>query len=297
MRGYMHLTLVRIPDPVTYIVFNGANRTFTIPSGATSIVVEMIGAGGFTGTYLPAGLNGSTNGGNGGYIKMNLTNLAGLIGTTFIIQAGNSVGLSSSSAPATFITSISSGILLAIAGSGGNGPSLNGSDDVRTLNAGAGGHGGGGVFSLVGGGSYAAGTTGGSTTAISTYNGGGGGTNVGGSGGTVSPPSSGNGTNGNNPSGIQPVSGGAGTSFFNSPIGTMITSAGGGGYAGGGGGAYNNISPNVYAAAGGGGGSSYINNTYVNIISSSSGATLTPSILPGYGRANLGGFISVTIRF
>jgi hypothetical protein len=69
--------------------------------------------------------------------------------------------------------------------------------------------------------------------------------------------------------------------------GTVIP--GGSGYAGGGG-----VQIGVDSA--GGGGSSYINTAYTTVITSYDGASLPPTLLPGYGRPTQNGYVSITFN-
>lgn len=305
--GYLRLVFVRTtpPVPVPPIIYTVDNSipsgtlTFTVPLTAISMTVEMIGAGGTNG-----GISGTP--GNGGYISGSITNLSSLLGQTITLQAGRcsstDVTLSSS---ATYISVVSGGPLIAVAGSGGNCGKPTGLTVVGPMGQGNGGQGGGGNFlNITSTTLYSIGTFGDDGYYPNTP-GGNAATNTGGAGGvyTQAPHFTAgiSGVNGSNPSGFTSVLGGNGE-LYTDPTDPFTSygysSAGGGGYAGGGGGAFSyETGPSNYIGyfGGGGGGSSYIDTNYLNLGVSYRGDDVPPGTLPGYGQANQNGYITVTI--
>lgn len=258
--------------------YTGAQQTWTVPTGVTSVTVDMAGAKG--------GNAYASVGGNGGRVTTTLTVTSG---STLYIYAG---GVSSSSAETGGYNGGGNG------GAGGYddynnyinyGGGGGGASDIRTSGDGDWSHnlntrrvvaaGGGGSGLMGGTGGNGGGTTG--TTGGTQFTGGGGGggsSSGGGSGGT-----SGGGYN----------AGTSGTSGIGGTGGQGYSGGGGGGgyYGGGGGGSgWFENSYSYYGGGGGGGGSSYCNASYC------SSTTHLPGDNNGNGYVNIsyssGGYYS-----
>lgn len=230
--------------------------TYTNIPVSSPFVFEMIGAGG----------NGSSggSGGGGGYIQGTITSPS----TTLVKVVVGAVGGGGGGGPssASYINVPGTGPLFAMAGAGGASDAL--------LNVAGWGGGGAGTFT-------ANVSPGGNANSFSgPYGGGGGsvtGSGQGGLAGSECPPSVGSGNPGDN----------AGSSgLYEQALGgsapTTSLTPGGSGYAGGG------------SGCGGGGGSSFVNSTYVSPgFVSVAGNALTTE-LPGFGRSNQGGYVSIS---
>jgi hypothetical protein len=296
--GFMRLVLRTPPASIIYNAIGGQTVTFTVPQYIRVIEVEMIGAGGYNGSF-------GAIGGNGGYIKGRITNVAPLFGQSLTISAGLVRGQPNSST-ATYLQKTGNQMFL-IAGSGGSG-GFSSSGNSLTV---SGGGGGGGIFSTEGYGFISPGITGSSAIAPGFTGQGGGGASItflttGGIAGqytssATSPPAL-NGTRGTNA--VYPAlptstkSGGVGTSNIYSGVSYYITGAGGDGYVGGGsaGADYNDYTNAPFVGCGGGG-SSFYDNNYVSIQSSYSGSSLPTGVLPNFGRSGQIGYISVILHF
>lgn len=230
----------------------GAEQSFTVPAGVSSVRVNAIGAAGEAGRFGIGGVDGS--GGAGADVVGQLPVSAGEVLYVEVAAPGFNGGGSGGF-----------GFEGGIGGSGG------GASDVRTVSratepeslesrllvAGGGGGGGGAFESGVGGNGGNAGNPGtaGTGGSSSSYDGaaGGAGTLTGGGAGAAGcsePDSSG----GNGSPGLGGLGGGEAFSPWSSGAG-----GGGGGYTGGGGGeASCNPEPEASAAGGGGGGSSFV---------------------------------------
>ena len=206
------------------------------------------------------GGGGGGVGGGGGYIQGTITLPPG---TTQIKVVVGGVGSGGGGAPsgASYINIPGTGPLFVMAGAGGA------SDGLLV----AAGYGGGGTFTAnvaPGGDAGVPGTGGGGGSVVTNTQGGLAGSEC----GFVSPGNAGDnaGTSGL----YEQALGGS------SPATTMTP--GGSGYAGGG------------SGCGGGGGSSFVNSTYVSGLTSYDGNSVPPGTLPGYGRSNQGGYVSIT---
>jgi hypothetical protein len=224
-----------------------------IAPGTYSVAVPP-GATSFSFNMIGAGGNNSGGiGGIGGYIQGNVNLPPGTTSIDVSVGSIGSGGVGGSPSGSSYITILAGGPLFAIAGAGGSGPS------------GGNSYGGGGSFTLgVANGGGTCPNQGGSTT--------------GGLGYTINfnpcdtllP--AGNGQNPGTSGPYQEAFGGSLGGFY----------AGGSGYAGGG------VNPDS-----GGGGSSYINTTYTSVIVSYNGNLVPISVLPGYGRGNQSGYVSI----
>jgi hypothetical protein len=249
-------------------VFTTPGRyTIRIPNGVDTVTVTLVGAGG-----------GGSAGGYGGYIKGTF-NAAAYVGQTMTIQVG-AVGTPTVSilfnipSQASFVSFLSGGPIIAMAGAGG----CQGDN--------AGGHGGGGIgaFTAVTGGSVAIGTDG---AANGTAGGGKGGKlNAGGVGGTADGTGSINGPSGSGRPGVETYTDVVGGFGF-------TTSAGGNGYTSGGAGS---IVESALTSGAGGGGSSFIGSTFT-LLSSLRGDDPTSydgTVPIGVGRSGKSGYVSIS---
>ncbi len=245
----------------TYDV-SGSLNTISIPSGATYASFEILGGGGTDG-YQASDISGGI-GGYGGYIS-GIIDLSDFSGNNMSFYVGTNNFVGDTSGNYSYIDI--SGTKYVIAGGGGNGGN---SYDGSPSYSGNGGYGG----SVNSSGTNGTDSNGGQI-------------GYGGGGGSIISPGIGGGSQsfGYDGSGGIGFSGGAG--YDNGENGGN----GGWGYFGGGGGGGGNEGGN---GGGGGGGSSYANTLFVSDISGYSGASLPPTLLPGYGRNNLGGYISIT---
>jgi hypothetical protein len=247
------LTVNAVPDSQTFN-FTGAQQTFVVPAGVTSITIAASGAQGGSG-YSGGGGSGGGAGANGGTVT---ATIAVTPGESLAIFVGGQGGNGGEELPgaAGFNGGAQGGAGSYVGGSGG------GASDVRqggaalanrVVVAGGGGGGGGSGFATAGGtggaGGNATGGSGGSGTGASSGDGASGGTQA--AGGT-------GGLDGGGACCAPPGSLGAGGSGG----GMTMASGGGGGagyYGGGGGGAGNDSS------GGGGGGSSFATGTATSV--------------------------------
>jgi len=212
--------------------YTGYVQTWAVPSGVTSITVDMAGAAGESGTAASGGTAGT--GGNGGRVQATISVTPG---TTLDVAVGGVGGWPGGGAGGS--CSYGNG------GSGGGYSALNTSSGEILAIAGGGG-GGGGVWYEGNGGNGGDGATSGTGFGTSggdgTYGGGGGGgtSSGGGAGGAAGDSAAGG-------AGTYLVGGDGGNSCGYDPIG----GGGGGGYYGGGGGGDGYI---LLGGAGGGGG-------------------------------------------
>lgn len=221
-------------DVVCTFTYTGAEQTFTVPDGVTSVDLAAVGASG-------GALQSSDGAGPGG--TASVSGYAVTAGQKLYVEVGGTGSNGGYAGSAGGFNGGGAGGSVPAGDEAGAGPGGGGASDVRTVASGQAGSlasravvasGGGGGFepSQVGGGPGQAGST-----PTPGANGGGGGTgSAGGAGGTSS---SGNGSAGGQ------GTGGAGQSIMNPAYGG---GGGGGGYYGGGGGSLN---------APGGGGSNY----------------------------------------
>jgi hypothetical protein len=246
---------VQIPNSVA--IDNNGRVTYTIPLDANIMSFEMIGAGGFA---TSDGNNKYyTGGGTGGYIKGNI-NAVPFRGKTLTIQAGKRdytiSNYNDRINSASVLSFINDNEIIVVAGSGGNAKNDSG------FNSAIGGGGGGGIFDVNG---ISLGSRGMSTIKANTQ------------------------------SQI--------TTRSTTTIGYLDESQ--------------SIIPGWYYVYGGSGhikgqngdsdkfgadgGASYISKQYVTIVESYNGSTIsnTPTlsntILPGYGRSNMNGYVSIKI--
>lgn len=233
---------------------------FDTPGTYTNIPVsspfnfEMIGAGG----------NGSSggSGGGGGYIQGTVTS----VGTTLVKVVVGGVGGGPGGGPsgASYINVPTTGPLFAMAGAGG-------ASDGLFVSA---GWGGGGIFTAnvaPGDDAGVPGTGGGGGSVVGAPGSGQGGL-AGSECGFVSPGNAGG--NAGSSGAYEQALGGSSPSTGMTP--------GGSGYAGGG------------SGCGGGGGSSFANSTYLSGLVSYDGNSVPGGTLPGYGRSNQGGYVSIS---
>jgi hypothetical protein len=226
------------PSAVTFN-YTGAQQTWTVPNGVTSIIVEAWGAEG--GTYFGAG-------GKGGYSKGTLAVTPGETLYIYVGGAGSGGNINGARANGGWN---GGGYANQYDGSS-YGTSGGGASDIRRGGTAlsnrvivAGGGGGGGYYSgTFGNGGGGGGNTGGSGTPSNNYYGGGGGTQTAGGGEDASSGTSGSSTSSYNQAGSLGQGGNQ-----TATRGGWTASAGGGGYYGGGSGGA--------LGAGGGGGSSY----------------------------------------
>lgn len=242
----------------TSFAYSGADQSFVVPTGITSLTVDIQGAQGGAGSggLAPpaAGLGGRTTG-----------TLAVTPGQTLIIEVGQAGAANGSPAAGMTYGGGAASVGLGAATQGGGRSSIyNGSKARANFMAVAGG-GGGGAWN-----------GGGGDPAQGSGAGGGGGGTTGTSGGQVQGnPGGGVGgsqtVNGANSSGTPGDGGGGGGD------GTNASGGGGGGYFGGGGG---NLSLQSYWYAGGGGGGS-------GYVGSMTGAAMSNGYRSGHGIINL----------
>jgi len=243
------------------IFTNPGIYTVPIPTGATRLYFEMIGAGG-AGTAL--GINNF-----GGYINGAID--ISLYSSTLTIQVGGFTNNPYSSATASYITIPNTGPLFAIAGAGGNA--------VLSATVCDGGYGGGGAFTNISGGMISFGGNGVDYNSGTT--GGGGGTTIGGLAGS----------NSSSTRVITPGASRATPETYTDASGGLyiivdgsIFGSGGSGYTGGGG-----------SFGGGGGGSSYVN-SLVTVTTSYAGNALPENLLPRFGRSKQGGYVRLSFN-
>ncbi len=239
-----------VPYNYTTFSYTGADQTYTVPAGITSIRVKMWGGGG--GGGHPGGWSYGFPGGGGGYTtgKMAVTPGQNL---TIMVGAGGTNGSIANTSPnyGGGARSCNTGSDCRYGGQGGGRSAIRVSG-VDYLTAGGGGGGGSsragdGQHGGAGGGSI--GNTGSSYTS-----------GAGGRGGTISAGGAG-GVAAN-------ASGSAGSQYAGgNPASNAYGGSGGGGYFGGGGGGYGE--PNDMG--GGGGGSGYVGGTGITDASSISG--------------------------
>jgi uncharacterized OsmC-like protein len=242
--------------------YSGANQTFVVPAGVTSISVKIWGAGG-------GGSGGPSSGGSGAFVK---GTLAVTPGQSLVLVVG---GAGTYSTTVLKAGGFGGGGAGRYGGSGGGYSGIfNSSVSFANALAIAGGGGGGGYHSAItygGAGGATTATNAGDRTAT-TFTGGRGATvSAGGAGGAGTfPGTAGSALTG----GAGGVSTGGSSNFFGG--------GGGGGYYGGGGG-FGSISSSNYSS-GGGGGSSYLGSmtTTTNTIGvNSNGTTTTATQAPG----------------
>lgn len=214
----------------------GGNQTWTVPSGVTTVLVKLWGAGG--------GTNNGGFGGAGGFITGILSIPSGTTSMTIIVGQG---GLASSGTGGTYAATYGGGGKGASGGSGGGRSAIQiGGVDYVTAGGGGGGCSGNYAYSGGGGGGYI-GLTGGAQNSGASATGGSQTASGGASGTCTTGTTAGSGNTGGN----------ACTSSY--------AGGGGGGWYGGGGGGYNSNN------GGGGGGSSGGNSTYFSYIRSDCG--------------------------
>ncbi len=252
--------------PVTF-AYTGADQTYTVPSGVTSVTVKEWGGGGSGGGGCCSWPYPSPGGG-GGYSTATLAVTPGQVLTVMVGAGGAASG---PTVPADY---------------GGGGPNLSGYtgqgggrsairvSGVDVLTAGGGG-GGGAMYAAPG---NAAGGAGGGSSGVAGSN-------------SLAPVSVGGG-------GTQGAGGAGGTGSFTGSAGTQYLGgtqaiygyggSGGGGWYGGGGGAYGNGTNDM---GGGGGGSGYVGGTGVSAASTTAGAGTVQanSTDPADGGAGAGG--------
>jgi hypothetical protein len=224
----------------------GANQTFTVPAGVTSITVNIWGAGG------GGSQNNSGSGGSGAYVK---GTLAVTPGQTIILVVGGG-GVNTAAAGGFGGGGNAGGAGTGASGGGYSGIFTNAGVSQANALAIAGGGGGGGYY-----GSSTYGGAGGATTGSAGGNGNNGST--GGGGGSLSAGGIGGTSVANNN-----INGGSGSALTGGTgaNSTYDGGGGGGGYYGGGGGFATRS--NTYYSSGGGGGSSYLGSmtATVNIV-------------------------------
>ena len=275
---------IDVNAPVTQTFTNTSEASFTVPSGVTSINVELWGAGG-GGGGSGGNSGGAGNGGQGAYVAGSLTvspgdtfayrvgggGDRGRLGTTIPNASNtgggrggqgqdNNNGASGATGGGFSYIKLNGTYVVVAAGGGGGGGFDQNTNASAATNGGNGGYanGSGGVTKNSGGGG----------------GGGGGGTqNAGGSGGA-----SGNGASNAGASGSSLSGGNAGST--NTPNGGG-GGGGGGGYFGGGGGGGSQGGVTDSGGAGGGGGSSYYSGAL-------SGATATNGYGSSGNRGNAG---------
>jgi hypothetical protein len=267
----------------SYQAFTVPNTyTYVIPTGVSEMEFEMVGAGGAN--FISP--NWAAVSGSGGYIK-GVVNLSGFAGQTLTIKVGN-IGAYSTPSPASAEASYLSinGLMLVMAGAGGQLTALNAFVTLK------GGGGGGGNWNSISGNQFVAdGIDGEPASGLPGLAGFGGTSSGGGAGGSGSGLVSGQ--SGANQAGTNPnyTESSGGISLL---IPDYVQSCGGNGWTGGGAGAMI-TSPEVLGTGGGGGGSSYYNGNYVTLINSVNGTDYTTNpLIPGYGTSGKGGYVSIT---
>jgi hypothetical protein len=244
---------ITLKAPISEVFsYTGSNQTFTVPTGVTSVVAHVFGAGGGGGTAGGWQMGSAGGGGGAATGTINVSSLSSLlilvgqgggandddnstaVRSAFGGGAGSGVGSDQQygggggGLSGIFNGSYTHGNSILIAGGGAGGGSMMNSSDANLSRGGAGG-----------------GTTGQNGTSPAGSYGGGGGTQS--AGGT---PTTGGNTNGNAGSALQ---GGVAAD-------TNYGGGGGGGYYGGAGGTYKEPSD----MGGGGGGSGYQNTSLVS---------------------------------
>ncbi len=242
------------------IVVSPALLLFDTPG--TTYPVSVSSATPITFEMIGAGGSGNSGGvgGGGGYIQGTITLPPGTTQIKVVV-GGVGGGPGGSPSGASYITIPGTGPLFAIAGAGG-------ASDGFFITA---GWGGGGAFTSnvePGGDAFGgSGVGGGGGSQASSTQGGFAGTEC----GFVIPGDAGD--NAGSSGLYEQALGGSSPSSGMTP--------GGSGYAGGG------------SGCGGGGGSSFVNSTYVSVSASVAGNALTTE-LPGFGRSNQGGYVSIS---
>ena len=221
----------------SYLSSTGAGQKFEVPSGVTTVTVELWGAGGGVG----GGASYYSQGGAGAYAYGILTVTPLQVLTVIVGGSGPYNGLLSAYPDG----GVGGGANTTYEGGGGGRSAIQIVPGTDVITAGGGGGGGGGGGSNGAGGGGGAGAFGGSGSAGLTANGGGGGGGGQAAGGTA-------GAGGASTAGAAYTSTGGGSGGTN---GTNGGGGGGGGYYGGGGGGTNGTNK----CGGGGGGSSWYN--------------------------------------
>lgn len=247
-------------------VYNAAgSRTFTVPTGVTSLTVKLWGGGGGGGAGGAGGGTAGTNaggaGGGGGYVTATLAVTAGEVLNIDVGAGGSAANENSAGGSGGGYSAIRrSSTMLLIAGGGGGGGGNYTTGTARAGGPGGGTNGTNGAVSAGTGGYGATGSTGGNGGATQTggvigSSGGSAGTllnsggDAGGSGAACSTSIAGNRGGGG---GI-----GGGGKGGNGDTTTCTGGGGGGGGYGGGGGGGSTSQGSARSAGGGGGGSSY----------------------------------------
>lgn len=223
--------------------YTGANQSFTVPCGVSTLNIQLWGAGGAGSSYA--------SGGSGAYVSGTLTVTPGDV-LTIVVGQGGVVPANTAATSVVGYGGGAGGGFTTNKGSGGGGRSAvqfpSGTDIITA----GGGGGAGGLY--ISGGSYPFGGAGGAGVGCDNYYGSSLPANLaGGRPGTTSAGGAGGaGANATGATGTQ-FNGGAGA------IGTLIGGGGGGGgyYGGGGGGGANNSGLSTSRNGGGGGGASY----------------------------------------
>ncbi len=262
--------------------FTGADQSFTVPAGVTSVHVEVWGAGGGGSEFVPASGFEAAGGAAGGYGK---AQLAVTEGEVLTIVAGGAGQYDVNAGTAVF-----GGGGLSAGGAGSRGASGGGFSGVflgagwtsPQLIAGAGG--GGNAVTLDG---IQAGAGGGAGLAGNNGSGTGGSVNSSGSGGTLV--AGGAAATGNfGPCATTPPQPGAQWQGGDGAIGGENGAGGGGGYFGGGGGLCNG-GGNDQQNGGGGGGSGFATGDRVSAATGENGTNGTVSSATSQPRVSPGG--------
>ena len=239
----------------TVFFYSGADQTYTVPAGVTSITVKMWGGGG-GGGYLGGWTYGFPGGGSG-YTTATLAVTPGQI-LTVMVGAGGSNGSIANTTNSYGGGGLSCGGTDCRYGGQGGGRSAIRISGVEYLTAGGGGGGG-------------------SSRAADGQQGGAGGGNPGADGSSYTAAARGRGatSSAGGAGGTASLNGTAGSQFQGGtpPMPYSYGGGGGGGYFGGGGGAYGE--PNDMG--GGGGGSGYIGGTGVTNATTTAGSGSTPA--------------------
>jgi hypothetical protein len=250
--------------------YTGAEQTFTVPAGTSSVSITAIGAAG------GAGQDSTSSGGAGGQGRSATGTASVSPGETLYVEVGG-VGLAGSiGGNGGFNGGADGSSYHSIRGGGGGGAS-----DVRTISgtlgsrlvvAGGGGGGGGSSQGCTGNGG-AGGNAGAAGSAAATVTGcggitggGGGGAGTGVGGGTAGAPGTG---------GCCGTAASAGTSGSGGAGGNIVGGGGGGGYYGGGGGGAGTDEIGPTSGGGGGGGGSSLDTTDNGAVSSAASVTIT----------------------
>ncbi len=258
--------------------YTGAEQTFEVPSGVSSVAISAIGAAGGTG-------QNSTSTGGAGSEGRTVTGAATVApGETLYVEVGEIGGNGASGGTGGFNGGGAGSSYHSISGGGGGG-----SSDVRTVSCGgscgggstlasrlvvAGGGGGGGGSSNgctgnggAGGNAGAAGTAGATVTGCGSVTaGGGGGAGGPGGGGTAGALGTG---------GCCGTAASAGTSGTGGAGGNIVGGGGGGGYYGGGGGGAGTDEIGPTSGGGGGGGGSSLDGSDNGATASAASVTIT----------------------